>query len=111
MSKPSFEADDNSDVLRCTRLKQFTKNGAPRACNLAWCDRDLAKRYGTNASAARERGRAGEEGEFQGHDPEASYLFICPCCSDQCQNSTCELAQHERNWEAEDGIQAGRRRV
>lgn len=62
-------------VLRCTNLKRFSKN-VERPCNLAFCDKCLAKRYNTKADSIRD-----------GHD--SAYQWTCPCCSNICQSSPC----------------------
>lgn len=66
-------------MLRCTKPRTYVKSTAQRACNLAWCERDLKLRYGVDAGDVRRR--AGKAG----------YVFECPCCLDYCQNSTCRL--------------------
>ena len=68
-------------VLRCTRPKQFSKNTPPRPCNLAWCDKDLVKRYHIDPTAIRSN---------------AAYEFTCPCCKDDCHASACESTYRAR---------------
>jgi hypothetical protein len=77
-------------VLRCTRLRKYTKNAPARACNLAWCERDLAKRYEIVPDAVRLRGHDVSAAELALHDADKAYVFSCPCCIDECQNATCE---------------------
>jgi len=71
-------------------MRKYTKHGAPRACNLAWCERDLEKRYDISPADVRSRGQNVSAAELANHDPEKEYVFTCPCCLDECQNATCE---------------------
>lgn len=76
------------EVLRCTNPKLPMKNGLPRACHLAWCDRDLVRRYSVNAKAVRENHFP--QGNAQSsHAADSLYDFTCPCCQDECQTSIC----------------------
>ncbi|KAL1411450.1 hypothetical protein Q8F55_002406 [Vanrija albida] len=75
------------DVLRCTRLRKYTKATPARACNLAWCLRDLKKRYGLDPEAIRGRKPGPDDGTV--HDTTKEYIFACPCCLEECQNATC----------------------
>lgn len=77
-------------VIRCTRLRKYTKATPARACNLAWCERDLEKRYEIDPDAIRARGQNVSAAELEKHDADKEYVFSCPCCEDECQNSTCE---------------------
>ncbi|TXT08975.1 hypothetical protein VHUM_02449 [Vanrija humicola] len=75
------------DVLRCTRLRKYTKATPARACNLAWCLRDLKKRYGLDPDTIRNSKAGPEDGTV--HDTTKEYVFACPCCLEECQNATC----------------------
>jgi hypothetical protein len=75
--------------IRCTKLKQFSKHGIPRPCNIAWCDKDLARRYGEDGGSLRASGRA--SGSTGQHSTQVDYTYTCPCCQDICQNSICML--------------------
>lgn len=90
-------------MLRCTKLRKYTKSTPARACNLAWCERDLVKRYEVDPDAVRARGRNVPAAEAEKHDEEKEYVFACPCCEDECQNSTCKYSRQPRK-------EAGRRR-
>ncbi|KAL7423717.1 hypothetical protein Q5752_001299 [Cryptotrichosporon argae] len=78
------------DVLRCTRLKQFSSKGKPRACNLAFCSKDLKTRYGVAMRTVMQRGKKHKpKGDHSEHDDDKAYYFVCPCCEDRCENSIC----------------------
>jgi hypothetical protein len=62
-----------------------------RACNLAFCDRDLAKRYGVDPEAVRQGRADGSAGSKEEDGTSGSYRFTCPCCADDCQASSCKL--------------------
>ncbi|BEI85492.1 hypothetical protein CcaverHIS002_0508930 [Cutaneotrichosporon cavernicola] len=78
-------------VLRCTKLRKYTKSTPARACNLAWCERDLRKRYEVDPDEIRERGHNVDAAEAAKHDASKDYVWACPCCLDECQNSTCRI--------------------
>lgn len=83
-------ADPAAEVLRCTRMRKYTKATPPRACNLAYCWRDLRDRYGLDPDGIVARGRNVSADEALGHDTNKDYVFGCPCCDEMCQNATCE---------------------
>ena len=76
---------DQTDYLRCTRLKTFKKDGPKRACNITYCARDLKVRYDIEAATVKANGMGNDA---EGH--EGSYLFTCPCCTEECQCALCE---------------------
>ncbi|GMK55244.1 hypothetical protein CspeluHIS016_0203000 [Cutaneotrichosporon spelunceum] len=82
---------DPVNVLRCTKLRKYTKSTPARACNLAWCERDLVKRYEIDPGEIRERGHNIDAAEAAKHDESKPYVWACPCCLDECQNSTCRI--------------------
>lgn len=84
-------------MLRCTKLRKYTKSTPPRACNLAWCERDLLKRYDISPDVVRKRGHDVSPTELAKHDTDKKYVFACPCCLDECQNSTCMFQLGERS--------------
>ncbi|CAK9781127.1 hypothetical protein CC85DRAFT_282507 [Cutaneotrichosporon oleaginosum] len=79
------------NVLRCTKLRKYTKSTPARACNLAWCERDLRKRYEVDPDAIKARGHNVDSSVMAKHDGEKEYVWACPCCLDECQNSTCRI--------------------
>ncbi|ORY32873.1 hypothetical protein BCR39DRAFT_357621 [Naematelia encephala] len=74
------------EVLRCTRLKQFSRQGPPRACNRAYCDNCLMRRYGMDPEDIRQLGGE-DDGEGHVENVDWGYMWTCPCCDDICQNS------------------------
>lgn len=67
-----------AEVLQCTNVRQVLASGVAKRCNLAFCDRDLTRKYGFEeeyAASVRARGE---------------YEWTCPHCRGECLFVECE---------------------
>ena len=62
-----------ADVIRCSHFRSGGKNGSTKKCALAWCTKDLNRRYNIDAGPLLNSG----------------VNFTCPCCLGQCQTASC----------------------